>query len=425
MLNRYASPEYREIDKFEIIKAESSYLDNGIPFHLIKAGNESVIRLEIIFKAGHWEEPFNGISFFTTKLLSAGTSKISAKEIEEKIALYGAFIDLAPGLNRTTLTIYTLSKHLINLIPLIQEIIIGSTFPEKEIENLKNITSQNLKVNLKKTSYIASKIFRKLLFGEDHPYGRTLDEEAITAVNQETLKVFHKNYFTSKNCDIILSGNGSEDFFKIINNYLGSVSWGSFEEGEKKYAFKTPGHTAELVQKKDSVQSSIRIGMLLFPISHPDYFKMNLLIEIFGGYFGSRLMKNIREEKGYTYGISAGFSALKTTGYMTIGTDVNKENTANTVKEIYHELKVLKSELVDEDELLTVKNYLLGSFVSSLSTPFGLADKFKTIYFKKLGYGFYDDYIQSLKTISSQDLLETANKYFDERQMIEVVVGDK
>ena len=425
MLDRSVAPEFREIGNIEIIKAESRPLDNGIPFHIIKAGTEPVIRLEIIFKAGHWFEPYNGVSYFTTKLLSAGTSRLSSREIEEQIAFYGSFIDLVTGYDRSTLTIYTLARHLENLLPLIRDLITDSIFPEAELENLKNISSQNLKVNLEKTSFLASKNFRELLFGKEHPYGRIIDEEAIAKVNGKTLISFYKEKFSSANCDIILSGNGEQNFYELINSHLGKTEWGNYKKEEINFNINTTAAKTHLVSKEGSVQSSVRMGIPLFPIEHPDYFKMNLLIEIFGGYFGSRLMKNIREEKGYTYGINASFHSLKNAGYLAIGTDVNKENTTNTINEIFKEIKILKSDLISKEELTTVRNYLIGNFVNSLSTPFGLADKFKSIYYHNLDYSFYDKYIASLKTITSAELRETANLYFKEEEFLEVVAGGK
>lgn len=425
LLNRNIAPEFREISNIEITQAETTILDNGIPLHTLRAGTESVIRLEFIFKAGHWYEAQNGVSYFTTKLLSAGTSNFSSKEIEEQIAQYGAFLDLGTGYDRCSLTVYSLSKYLDKILPLLFEMISESTFPEDEIENLKKISAQNLKVNQKKTSFLASKNFRELLFGKDHPYGRTVDENAIAGVHQDDLKKHYTNRFSYKNCDIFISGNGSEDFHKVINKHLGSQMWGTPEEGEKTHISSPASHQNLLIKNAESVQSSIRMGLPLFPISHPDYFRLNLLIEILGGYFGSRLMRNIREEKGYTYGISAGFHSLKHAGYLAIGTDVNKENTLNTIKEIHKEINILKSELISMEELQNVTNYLTGSFVSSLSTPFGLGDKFKTIYYHSLNYDFYTSYINTLKTITPAMLNETANKYFQNERILEVVAGDK
>lgn len=425
MLNRNVAPEFKEISKVEIVQAETTLLDNGIPLHILKAGTEPVVRLEFIFKAGHWYEPSNGISYFTTKLLSAGTSDLSSRQIEEQIAQYGAFLDLVTGYDRCTLTIYSLSRHLSRILPLVYKMVTDSIFPLQELENLKTITSQNLKVNLKKTSFLATKNFRELLFGKGHPYGRTIDESALSIEHDSILK-YYKEKFTYKNCDILISGNGGEDFFQLINQHFGSKKWGNAQSVVPNHPIDgLPLQRTLLINQPDSVQSSIRMGLKLFPINHPDYFIVNLLIEIYGGYFSSRLMKNIREEKGYTYGINASFNSLANSGYMVIGTDVDKENTSNTIREILKEMNILKTEKVSAEELTTVVNYLTGSFISSLSTPFGLADKFKTIYFHGLTYDFYNQYLDFLKEVTPTQILEAANTYFKEEKILEVVAGDK
>lgn len=423
MLNREIAPPFRGIDKVNIQRAVSKKLDNGIPAHFIQAGTEPVIRLELIFQAGHWFEPYNGVSYFTTKSLSLGTPSHSAKQIEEKLALYGSFLDLGTGYDKCTITLYCLSKHLKSLLPLIKEMITESVFPDEELNNLKNITLQQYKVNINKTSFLSSGAFRKLLFGKQHPYGRIIDEEVIEQIKREDLISYYSANFGSGNLDIILSGNGEEDFYSILNDTFGKNSWGN-SVSAKSFTNENADQRKVTLERPESIQSSIRMGFPLFPISHPEYFKVNFLIELFGGYFGSRLMKNIREEKGYTYGIGSSVHTLKNAGYVVIATDVNKENTENTIKEIYKEASFLKEEEVSEEELTTLKNYLLGSFVSSLSTPFGLADKFKTIHFNNLDYSFYDSYLSSVKSISAKDVIKTANEYFPQ-QMLEVVAGGR
>jgi len=425
ILDRTIPPAFKDIEHISIAQATTITLDNGVKVHSIFAGTEKVVRFELIFKAGHWYESYNGISYFTTKLLSAGTKNYNAKEIEEKIAFYGAFLDIITGYDRSSVVIYALSKHLPALLPLLSEMIKESIFPDEELENLRKISLQHYKINQQKTSFLASQKFRKTLFGNDHPYSRTIDEEAILKATKNDVGSFYKSYFGSEGLDIVISGNSDEDLIPHINKWFGQDTWGAKQISTYNFIPENSGEHKILIEKEDSVQSSIRLGKILFPINHPDYFKLSLLIEIYGGYFGSRLMKNIREEKGYTYGINASFHSLKNTGYLVIGTDVNKENTSNTIDEIFHEMKIMKNELVDQEELTIVKNYLLGSFLSSIANPFGLADRFKTIYFHELNYEFYDRYIDTIKKSTSNDLLEMAQKYFIEEEMIEVVCGGK
>jgi zinc protease len=424
LLNRTAAPASKPLEHFELAQAKTRLLDNGIPFHSIISGPQPVIRLEIIFNAGNWYEEKQGVAFLASKMLPGGSTKYSSKEIEERIALYGAFMELNPGPDRSSFTIYTLSRHLPFLLPLILNIISEPAFPDKELDNLKNITIQNLKVNQNKTSHLANVRFKELLFGGQHPYGSSLKEEIILNVSKTELTDFHKSHYNYNNCDIILAGNGSEDFFRLINDAFGKSKWNAAEnKAQVKKRSVIAGIKKDKVIKEGTLQSSIRMGSRMFTISNPDYFKSFILIEILGGYFGSRLMKNIREDKGYTYGINASLICLKHEGYLTIGTDVKKEFTENTLKEIYKEIEILKSVSVDDEELEVVKNYLLGTFLSSLNTPFSIADKFKTIYFNGLDYSFYDNYIKSIKSISSADLKTTANKYLRNEDMIEVVSG--
>jgi predicted Zn-dependent peptidase len=186
-----------------------------------------------------------------------------------------------------------------------------------------------------------------------------------------------------------------------------------------------PDSAKETVEKEDSLQSSIRIGKRLFTRKHPDYFKMLVLNEVFGGYFGSRLMKNIREEKGYTYGISSNLVTLRHDGFLVMGTDVKKEFTGPTIDEVYKEMEVLRKEPVGEEELQTVKNYMIGSFAGSLNSPFAIADNFKTIYFEGMSYDFFEHYIENILDTSAQDLMQLANTYLQPDTMLEVVVGGR
>jgi predicted Zn-dependent peptidase len=165
------------------------------------------------------------------------------------------------------------------------------------------------------------------------------------------------------------------------------------------------------------------MGRKLFTRSHPDYFKMMVLNEILGGYFGSRLMRNIREEKGLTYGISSNLFTLQKEGYLLIGTDVKREFTSLTIEEVYKEMNILRTEPVGEEELETVKNYMAGSFAGSLSTPFALADHFKAIYFDGLTYDFYEHYIENILNTSAQQLQDLANQYLTDNSMLVVIAG--
>lgn len=394
-------------------------LPNGIPLHVIRVNNQPVFKIEIVLKASKWNEPQNGVSSFALKMLSEGTLKRTATQIADYIDGLGAFLEITPGLDYSSLSIYALSKHFNLIVGLLAELLYESTFPSAELETMKNIKIQSLKVDEEKSNVVASKVFRENLFGKSHPYGQALKAPHVEKVDKALLQYYHQSQMGSE-FEIILSGD-------IPNSFKGLEQAFSRKPSAKAlppiHIMPDPIKGLSVVEKKDALQSSIRLGCRLVAKRHADYLPLLVVNEILGGYFGSRLMKNIREEKGYTYGISSNIANMKHMGYFVVGTDVKKEFTQNTLDEIYKEIDILKREPVSADELDTVKNYMAGSLLASINTPFALADKFKSVYFHGLGYKFYQDYLGTLNAITPEQIQSLAVKYLNREQMTEVVVG--
>ena len=381
VLDRSIAPDFKVINSIHLPEAKSHTLDNGIKLHVINIGEQPVVRLECIFEAGNWQEAYPGASFFAIKMLPEGTENFSSSEISEAFDRIGAFIDLNHSSDRTGIVVYCLSRFLPEVLPLVQDLIQKATFPEKELEEFRNITQQNLRINQEKTAYLASIELRAGLFGSTHPYGKTQNEADIESIKLENITAHFDHYIKNGKYTIVLAGQVEESDVDIVKEYLGKYHAGNESSAaitnneDVSYAGKQV-----LVEKLDSVQSSIRIGRRLFTRHHPDYFKMLVTNEILGGYFGSRLMKNIREEKGLTYGISSNLITLRHDGYFMIGTDVKKEFTQQTIDEIKKEIYRLQTELVDDEELQTVKNFMAGEFAGSLNTAFEVADRQKILY---------------------------------------------
>jgi predicted Zn-dependent peptidase len=323
-LNRYNAPDFQILEKVNLTKAQNHLLSNAIRLHWLHAGVQPVIRIELIFKAGTWYEHKRGVSYFTIKMMNEGTTTMTVRQINEYIDQFGAFIEFSHGQDKTNLTLYTVNKHLSKLLPLLKEITLLSIFPEKELQNIKNITVQNLQVNQEKTAYLAQTRFKEILFGPNHPYGKNLYEEDINAIQPDVLKDFYKKRVSSHPFDIILSGYVDEKALTQVRNIFEDIALTKLTEDTQQVYPAVDSAKEDVIEKADSLQSSIRMGRLLFTRNHPSYFKMMVLNEILGGYFGSRLMKNIREEKGLTYGISSNLATLQKSGYLVMGTDVRR-----------------------------------------------------------------------------------------------------
>lgn len=423
ILNRTIAPPSKPVQEVNIVEAQTQYLSNGTPLHVIQAGKQPVVGIELIFKnAGIKHEPRAGVSFFTIKMLSEGTAHRSAFEISEYIDKFGAFLQLLPGVDYATVSLYCLSKHADALSSLLHELTTDASFPAEELAKLKTRQQQRLKVSNEKSSVVASKKLKSVLFGNTHPYGRTLQEEDINQVNQEDLTNFFATHLRS-GLEIVVSGDAHQAVIQSIDRHFGQLS--SHDQVLSPTApIDTASEKQHLVEKPDNLQSSIRMGIPLFTKQHPDYSRFSVVNTLIGGYFGSRLMRNIREEKGLTYGISSAMVVHQEAGYFVIGTDVKKALTQLAIDEIYKEIEAIQTQPVGEVELNTVKNYMAGRLLSSVDTPFALAEKFKNIYLYGLGYDFYKNHLTAINAIDAEAIQHMASKYLTISDIKEVVVGN-
>ena len=419
MLDRLTPPPFQRNTSFNLIKPIQVHLPNGLHIQFVSGGAQEVVRVELIFQAGRWFENNWGVSHFTSNLLSKGTNSKDSFEIAQSFDQYGAHLEVAPSLDVTSFSLYSLVKNLKPVLQLFQEIIMEPTFPEQEIKQGKSIFLQNLKVNNEKTSFLASKLIRKNLFGEDHPYGKDLEEGDVSILDRNQLVTFHKQFF--KDVQIIVSGKIDDPIQRMIIETFSGLDHAKLNEKNRVCGIQRTQET--YLEKEGSSQTSIRLGKKSLARSHPDYVDLLLLNHILGGYFGSRLMKNIREQKGLSYGISSSIHALKHDSYVVIAADVNKENRQLATQEIRNELGILRSEKIEDEELNTARYHFIGSLQSEITTPFAHAEKLKTILLNNLHPQYYQNMIDRISVITAGELRLTAEKYFSAESFIEVAVG--
>lgn len=418
MLDRTVAPAYVQDTSFSLINPRIKTLGNGADVVYIAGGSQDVIKIELVFKAGRWYETKWGSAHFTAHLLSKGTASKSSYQIAQLFDLYGAHLEVTPGLDYVSVALYSLTKNIQPVLSLLQEILLEPSFPERELEQSVSIYIQNLKVNLEKTSFLASKLFRNTLFGENHPYGKELGESEVKSLTSSDLRGFYMNF---KDFTVFVSGKVDAATEKFIDATFSSLEKNT--QTQKNISRNAAKRVHQEVEKEGSVQASLRLGTESVIRSHPDYAKIIFSAHILGGYFGSRLMKNIREEKGLTYGIYASVQPLKQAGYFVIGADVNKENIGITFEEIRKELRRLRTEEVPQDELLTARNHFIGSLQSEITTPFAHADKIKTLYLSKLPADYYQKMISTVKDMTAAQIISTADQYLNEENFIELAVG--
>jgi len=421
MLDRTIAPPFNRSTSFDLISPHKVLTRGGAEVYFVLGGTQDVCKVELIFPAGRWFEKNSGASYFCSQLLSKGTTKKNSYEIAQHFDRYGAHLEINPGMDVVSISLYMLNKNLEVSLELLLELLTDSVFPLKELDQLKSIYLQNMKVNREKTSYLASTLIRKNIFGETHSYGRELEDEAVEKIQQSQLVDHHKEYFGA--ATILVSGNVSQQHQKVIKDMLGVFLLNPLTSVEQETLLAEAETAREIVRKEGSVQSTIRIGKSFIGRSHPDYADVQFLNHILGGYFGSRLMKNIREEKGLSYGISSSLHTMKMGNYLVIGADVNRENLDVTFEEIHKELRRLREAKVGADELETARNHFIGSMQLEITTSFAHADKIKNILLFGLPQNFYQELIARVDKVTEDDLLRVAERYFHEDSFMEVAVG--
>jgi len=421
MLNRTEAPAFKQIEDIQFIKAQKHVLTNQIPVFVVNAGDQDLVRIEFIFSNSAWDINRPIMPSVTNSMLTEGTHSLSSAQIAAKIDYYGAFFQAEYGYDQSSLTLYALNKHIANTLPIIKEMLTGSIFPDKELETLLRNAKQRLKVGLEKNDVLARRSFLNALFGDSiYGYNNTLED--YDNVKKDHLINYYSKVYHPKNCTIVMSGKISQEQVSLVNQLFGNWE-GATQNHQFEVNFSSSSEKLHYTERKDALQSAIRIGMPSINRTHPDFIGLQILNTVLGGYFGSRLMANIREDKGYTYGIGSGIASLQHAGYFFIGTEVGVDVTQNTLTEIEKEVDILKTELIHEQELALVKNYLMGSLLGSLENAFSHADKFKNLHFYGLDYTYYDRYTQTVKNITPQELMVLANKYWDYNSFYKIVVG--
>lgn len=421
MLDRLTAPSFKEIDNVAIIKTEKRVLKNNIPVFVLNAGQQDLVRIEFIFKNVDWDIKNPLLASATNTLLNDGTASITGAQIAEAIDFYGAFFQTEYGYDHSVITLYTLNKYVANTLPIVKDVLCNSVFPAKEVATFINNNKQKLKVSLEKNDFVARREFNNALFG-NNLYGYKAQESDFDKLKTEDLQTYFKKAYHPHNCTILLSGKVDEVLFNTIENLFGNWESATIFT-QNKLVFTPNVQKYHKIPKPNSLQAAIRIGIPSINRNHADFAAMQVLNTVFGGYFGSRLMTNIREDKGYTYGISSGNATMAQAGYFVIATEVGVNVCQATLHEIELEMNRLKTDLVPDYELTLVKNYLMGSLLGSLENAFSHADKFKNIYFYGLDYDYFDHFIHTIKTINAEDLRKLANKYWDWDNFYKVIVG--
>jgi predicted Zn-dependent peptidase len=307
------------------------------------------------------------------------------------------------------------------LLPVVKELITDSTMPQDELDTYKQNMKQRLKVNLKKSDFVAGRLIDTYLYGAKHPYGKYSNAEDFDSLNREQLLEFYKKYYQQGKLIMFVAGKLPANLEQLLNQHFGDLP-GSPVQITTTTAEQATEKKYRIINDAEGVQGSIRIARPFPNRHHPDFLKAQVLNVLFGGFFGSRLMSNIREDKGYTYGIHSFLhNHIQQSAWM-ISTEAGKDVCEATISEVYKEMKDLRENLVDEEELLLVRNFMMGGILGDLDGPFQIIGRWKNFILNNLTGQYFYDSINTIKTISAEEIQQLAQKYLNPEDFYELVV---
>ena len=423
-INRKIQPKIQPVRTIDLIAPVHFKLENGLQLYLLNLGTQDLVKIELVFTAGLAYQNQKLVSFFTNKMLAEGTSSFTAFEIAEKFDSLGAYFNTNIDKDYASVTLYCLTKHLDQILPVFAEIVCEPTFPENELQILTNKTKQEFIINLKKVKSIAQLNFPPLIFGPQHPYGQKAEIRDFNNVSQNDVQTFYKNYYLNGDSSLFISGKINERIIKKLKNSFSRYPIKlNVIKPVPDFSAKPNPELTHHIEVTDALQSAIWVGKKLFDRLDPDFIGMQVLNTILGGYFGSRLMSNIREEKGYTYGIGSSIVSYKNDGYFAIQTEVGGKHTSATLTEIYHEINVLQTKSISNIELDLVKNYIIGQLIRGMDGPFAVHDKLKTVVLFNFDMNYYQQFINEVLAITPETIKQLATKHLKKESLTELIVG--
>jgi predicted Zn-dependent peptidase len=422
---RNIAPPIQEIESFTILEPDFYKLSNGVEVFAFNNPNQELLKIDLIFEAGGSKVAKPIIAATVNGMLTEVTKNYTSAQLAEMTDFYGSYFDTNVTPDYGSITLYSLHRFLENTLPVLAEVIYNASFNQIELDAFIARTKQEFMVNSEKVSFIARQQFVPLLFGYQHPYGRNTSLSDFDLIDRQTLIQFHQDNYLEGKLKIFVAGPFGKLELALLETYFGQkIIRESASSIYEKWDHNPAKEKIVKIEKENTVQTALRMGFVSMHKPHEDYAGMRILSTILGGYFGSRLMNNIREDKGFTYGIGSALSSFKHETVFFIATELKTKVVQLAIEEIFKEINLLRNEPICDEELYLVKNYLQGSFQRSFDGTFDQLDRFIEIQMNGLDYGYYHRYIQEVKAITPDKIRQLAQKYLVPENIYILTVGN-
>jgi zinc protease len=412
---------------FSLPEKQTFTLPNGLKVTMVPYGKLPKVSIDVIVRAGGLNEAENQVSIseITGQLIKdGGTTSRKAKQVAEEAAAMGGNIDIFSGADVTQVVAEPLSDFAPKMVALMADVVQHPALPDSEIARLKQDALRNLAIAKSQSQPLARERFMKTLY-PDHPYGRVFPtEEMINKFTVTDAQAFYKSNYGAARTHIYVAGKFDAAAVKkaITDAFSG---WAKGADPLMNPPKPVTKRTLEVIDRPNAAQSTVYVGLPTINPSNPDYIPLQVMNTLLGGSFGSRITSNIREAKGYTYSPFATLSARYKDAYWAEVADVTTAVTGPSIKEIFYEVERLRKEPPSAAELQGMKDYMAGIFVIRNSSRQGIINQLFFVDLHQLGADYLNKYVQSVYSVTPEQVQQMAEKYLDSGKMTIVVVGDK
>lgn len=399
-------------------------MPNGVPLYILDGADKGVVRFDLLFKGGYAVQSKPLLAMFTNRMLREGTAQLSAAEISQKLDYYGAWIDMYSSQNCNHITLYTMSKHFVSLLKVLEDMVKHPIFPQDNLDTVRNNNKAHFAVNSQKVDIVSQRFFENSLWGSEHPLGHVVEAADYDAITRDDVLDYYASYYGSCNCTMFISGSANDAILEALASGLGHGRWGCEQQcSAADIASPLPLSGHRNIPVSDTMQSGVKMGFMAMDATHPDFFKFRFLCVLLGGFFSSRLMSNVREENGYTYHIAAELDAYGHRNAFMVSSETATEYVEPLIKEVYRELDRLVNEPVDEAEIELVRNYIIGELCREYEGQSAKSEVFINTWLSGSDFASVNRYLDEIKSVTPADLQRLAREYFKRENMIVIVAG--
>jgi len=428
-LDRTKPPALPATPDVRLPAIQKAALSNGLAVWLVEDHELPTVVMNLVIRSGSERDPAGkaGTASLTADMLDEGTKTRSALAIADELDFIGASLGVFSDMDGSYVTLNTLTKHLDKALAVFADVVAHPSFPAQEFDRLRKQRVTTLLTQQDQPGAMATNAYNRILYGADHPYGHNVlgSTASVGALTREDLTAFYATHYRPNNAALIVVGDITMASARAMLEPLLNV-WkpAPIPPAPPAAAPASGKRRIYLVDKPGAAQSEIRIGAPAMPRSSPDFFPAGVMNRILGGQFSSRLNLNIREQKGYSYGVRSGFTMMRAGGPFTASGGVITAKTDSALKEFFHEMDRMHAEGITAEELTFALKGINGAFPLTFETPGQVGTALRNIYLYDLPENYYTTYIGNFNRVTLAEVKAMSQKYLDTSSMVVVVVGD-